>query len=202
MSAYLEKSLLIFGDSRKQAQKALKKTQETLWPSHTHHRTKVWIDNFFQLLDGYSPEAAQEWADLYTPDGQFEAFGKTFKGSEAIKTHILRFWAMFPGLVHIPRSIYISRGTHDESAMDIVAATTYAIRFPTGQVVTGESVALLNVVQQGDRLAIRSNRLFLDPNPLTQALEAQSPEETQKEVNYAHHENVMEELSPQVESLR
>ncbi|KAE8141838.1 hypothetical protein BDV38DRAFT_236528 [Aspergillus pseudotamarii] len=190
---------MFFNDTLKKPQKVLGKTQDTLWPSHTPHHIKVWTDEFFQLLDGYSPEAAQQWAELYTSNGVFEAFGQTFKGLEAIKAHIHRFWALFPGLVHTPKSVYISRGTHAGSEMDIVAITNYAISFPNGQFVTGESVALLNIVQEGNRLAIRSNRLYLDPNTLMQALEAQSLKGGQKEVNSTHHENVAEETSLHVE---
>jgi hypothetical protein len=63
------------------SRKPLDKTKETLWPSRTSHHVKVWVDKFFQLLDGYSPDAAQQWAELYTTDGVFEAFGQTFGGA-------------------------------------------------------------------------------------------------------------------------
>jgi hypothetical protein len=39
---------------------------------------------------------------------------------------------MFPGLTHTPRSVYISRGTHPGSEMDIITVTTYAVAFPDG----------------------------------------------------------------------
>lgn len=68
---------------------------------------------------------------------------------------------MFPGLLHTPKSVYISQGTHIGSQMDIIAITCYAVAFPNGHHVTGESVAVMNVVQQGDQLAIRSNKLYL-----------------------------------------
>lgn len=169
----------------------LQKTQDTLWPSHVPSHIKTWVDRFFQLLDGYTPEAAQQWAELYTPDGVFEAFGQSFRGPEgmqpaslnilqssaqaqraktlaiptAISAHLLRFWAMFPGLLHTPKSIYISRGTHTHtspgSAMDIIFVTNYAVTFPNGQFVSGESVAVLSVVEEGNRLAIMLNKLIL-----------------------------------------
>lgn len=128
---------------------------------------------------------------------------------------------MFPGLVHTPKSIYMSHGTHIGSQMDIIAIVCYAIAFPNGHYVTGESVAVMNVVQQGDRLAIRSNKLYLvsyeesdrspyfaywptgqDPNPLMQALGAQSSEEVQKEISTNHQENITEELSSNIERFR
>lgn len=165
----------------------LQKTQDTLWPSHVPSHIKTWVDRFFQLLDGYTPEAARQWAELYTPDGVFEAFGQSFRGPEgmqppslniiqssaqtqraktlaiptAISAHLLRFWAMFPGLLHTPKSIYISRGTHPGSVMDIISVTNYAVTFPNGQFVSGESVAVLSVAEEGNCLAIKLNKLIL-----------------------------------------
>lgn len=43
---------------------------------------KLAVETFFQLLDGYSPEAASKWSDLYQRNGDFQAFGKVFKGRE------------------------------------------------------------------------------------------------------------------------
>ncbi|BCS30007.1 nuclear transport factor 2 family protein [Aspergillus puulaauensis] len=174
----------------------LQKTQDTLWPSHVPSHIKTWVDRFFQLLDGYTPEAARQWAELYTPDGVFEAFGQSFRGPEAISAHLLRFWAMFPGLLHTPKSIYISRGTHTHpgSAMDIISVTNYAVTFPNGQFVSGESVAVLSVVKEGNRLAIMLNKLILDPNPLMEALAAQSSGAGDKACSSSHHENVAEDI--------
>lgn len=82
MATKLKRYVMSFNDNRARLQTDLQKTQNTLWPSHTTHQTKVWVDKFFQLLDGYSSEAGQQWAELYTPDGEFEAFGQTFRGLE------------------------------------------------------------------------------------------------------------------------
>lgn len=69
----------------------LKKTNDCLWPAHAPYHVKVWVDRFFQLLDGYSPEAAEQWAQLYAPDGVFEAFGQTFKGKDGKQIMLLFF---------------------------------------------------------------------------------------------------------------
>ncbi len=60
------------------------KSATTQWPAKIPEATKLAIENFFQLLDGYSPEAAAKWSQLYQRHGEFQAFGKVFKGNEGM----------------------------------------------------------------------------------------------------------------------
>lgn len=60
------------------------KSAATDWPANVPEAIKSAIENFFQLLDGYSPEAATKWSQLYQPNGEFRAFGKVFKGHEGM----------------------------------------------------------------------------------------------------------------------
>ncbi|KAJ6133797.1 hypothetical protein N7523_000119 [Penicillium sp. IBT 18751x] len=142
------------------------KSAATSWPSNTPEATKMAVEKFFQFLDGYSPEAAKEWSQLYRVDGEFQAFGKVFKGHEAIRQHILRFWSSFPGLNHVPKKVY----SHGDDMMDLTILTSYEITFANGQFVSGESVALLKFVEKDGRLVLTTNRLILDPNPLMSGL--------------------------------
>lgn len=45
--------------------------------------------------------------------------------------------------------------------MDIISITSYAITFPNGQFVQGESVAVMTVVKEDTRLYIEFNKLYL-----------------------------------------
>ncbi|GIJ88146.1 hypothetical protein Asppvi_007063 [Aspergillus pseudoviridinutans] len=174
------------------------KTADTLWPDTVSPSVKDSIETFFQLLDGHTPEAGKQWSELYLPEGKFEAFGQTFTGHESgftlspsalscqsafqvpshsqklgvkvIRNHILRFWDSFPGLNHVPAKVYL----HRAQGLDVAVITAYEITFPGGYHVAGESVAMLEFVEQNGRLLLASNRLILDPNPLMAGLEAQS----------------------------
>ncbi|RAK80241.1 uncharacterized protein BO72DRAFT_346054, partial [Aspergillus fijiensis CBS 313.89] len=101
------------------------------------------LANFFYLLDGYSPEAAIQWSQVCRKNGEFQAFGKVFKGHEEIRQHILRFWASFPGLKHVPKKVYSNGG----DMMDLTVLTSYKITFSNNQSVSGESTALLEYVE-------------------------------------------------------
>jgi hypothetical protein len=60
------------------------KSAATSWPANTPMHVKLAVENFFQLLDGYSAEAAVRWSQLYHTEGEFQAFGKIFKGHEGM----------------------------------------------------------------------------------------------------------------------
>jgi hypothetical protein len=59
------------------------KTADTIWPDTISPCVMDSIETFFQLLDGYTPEAGKQWSELYLPEGKFEAFGQTFTGRES-----------------------------------------------------------------------------------------------------------------------
>ncbi|KAF9889864.1 hypothetical protein FE257_006954 [Aspergillus nanangensis] len=154
------------------------KTRNTAWPTNISCSIKDAIETFFQLLDGFSPEAAQEWSQLYHPKGKFEAFGQVFEGHAAIQQHILRFWTSFPGLNHIPQKIY----THGENGLDLIIITTYEITFSNGNHVSGESVAMMTFVNDNSKLLVNLNKLIIDPNPLMSGLAAASAEKVSASV--------------------
>ncbi|OKP11594.1 hypothetical protein PENSUB_2896 [Penicillium subrubescens] len=58
--------------------------------------------------------------------------------------------------------------------MDLIVITTYEIIFSNNKTVTGESVALMQFVKESGKLALRTNKLILDPNPLMSGLAAVS----------------------------
>jgi hypothetical protein len=60
------------------------KSAATSWPANTPMHIKLAVEDFFQLLDGYSAEAAVRWSQLYHTEGEFQAFGKVFKGHEGM----------------------------------------------------------------------------------------------------------------------
>lgn len=60
------------------------KSAATHWPDNVPEAVQLAVENFFQLLDGYSPEAAAKWSQLYQTHGEFQAFGKVFKGHESM----------------------------------------------------------------------------------------------------------------------
>jgi hypothetical protein len=68
------------------------KTTNTIWPDNVPVAVKDTIEEFFQLLDGYTPLAARQWSELYLPTGEFEAFCKIFKGHESESFSSLYFF--------------------------------------------------------------------------------------------------------------
>ncbi|KAF9889021.1 hypothetical protein FE257_007998 [Aspergillus nanangensis] len=162
------------------------------WQSQTPDEMKTWVDSFFQLLDGYTREAAHQWAQLYAEDGEFVAFGTSFKGQQAIEEHILRFWDRYPGIAHQPLRGYVQHDQNDPSKLIVVVVTRYAATFTGRHHVSGEPVAILEIRDVADGFEILSNKLFLDPEPLTSVLEKTSTTTThwRNKCSVAHEETV------------
>ncbi|KAI8665058.1 hypothetical protein NCS56_00940400 [Fusarium sp. Ph1] len=53
------------------------------WPSHITASEREFFDDFYQLLDGTTPEEGKAWSETFAPDGEFRAFGHVFKGHAA-----------------------------------------------------------------------------------------------------------------------
>jgi hypothetical protein len=58
------------------------KTTNTIWPDNVPVAVKDTIEEFFQLLDGYTPQAARQWSELYLPTGNSR---HSVKSSKAMK---------------------------------------------------------------------------------------------------------------------
>ncbi|KAE8377939.1 hypothetical protein BDV26DRAFT_292670 [Aspergillus bertholletiae] len=169
------------------------KERDTLWPESLPQDIKLWIITFFELLDGYTPEAGRRWSCLYAPDGEFIAFGQVFQGPTAIEGHIRRFWDMFPGLSHHPKRVY-ANGDTSGPCLELAVVTSYAITFSMDNFVAGESVALFVLERQETGLVLRQNKLFLEPSLLMKGLEAsdrQLPTECDKATS-SHVEDACE----------
>lgn len=74
-----------------------------------------------------------------------------------VRQHILRFWASFPGLNHVPKKVY----SHGDDMMDLTVITSYEITFSNNETVSGESVALLEFVAEDGKLVLKTNKLIL-----------------------------------------
>ncbi|KAL6353911.1 hypothetical protein LRP88_12906 [Fusarium phalaenopsidis] len=137
------------------------------WPSHITASEREFFDDFYQLLDGTTPEEGKAWSETFAPDGEFRAFGHVFKGHAATEKHITNFWKSFPGLKHQPLKAY----TYDPAGRELIILTNYEMTCPDGSVIQDKSAAHFHLKESQ---ASRSRRPCVnetkDPQVLTNTL--------------------------------
>ncbi|KAL4901212.1 hypothetical protein BDW74DRAFT_160498 [Aspergillus multicolor] len=128
----------------------------------TQDRVLQVINNFYTLLDGESPQAAQEWSDMFDQDGEFVTPVSTLTGRKAIRAQREEFWTQFPGLKHQPIRVY----TSPFSPLDVVVINTY--KFDKGEEhVLAYTAAEFKLVESGDnKYVIQRLEIFMDPTVL------------------------------------
>ncbi|KAF2175823.1 hypothetical protein K469DRAFT_646451 [Zopfia rhizophila CBS 207.26] len=150
----------------------------TLWPEKAPDDVRAYMKRFFVLLDARTPETARQWAELFTEDGEFNCFGKVFNGRDELKAYLTDFWTSCPGLVHTAKKFWF----HDRAGRDLFVVSNYNIIFPDGTQVTGDTAASLQLVDVDGKLLCKRNELFVDPGPLSRAIEAQKTSNADKSV--------------------
>ncbi|CBF87109.1 predicted protein [Aspergillus nidulans FGSC A4] len=125
--------------------------------------TMQFIQQFYTLLDGESPEAAQEWSDMFADDAEFVTPVQTLGGRQAIRAQREEFWTQFPGLKHQPVRVYVS----PFSPLDVVVINSYEFTGKDGQHVLSHTAAEFRLVESKDnRLVVQRLEIFLDPTVL------------------------------------
>ncbi|KAL4814641.1 hypothetical protein BDW67DRAFT_186440 [Aspergillus spinulosporus] len=125
--------------------------------------TMQFIQQFYTLLDGESPEAAQEWSDMFADDAEFVTPVQTLDGRQAIRAQREEFWIQFPGMKHQPVRVYVS----PSSSLDVVVINSYEFTGKDGQHVFSHTAAEFRLVEsKKNRLIVQRLEIFLDPTIL------------------------------------
>ena len=145
------------------------------WPSYITASEREFFDDFYQLLDGTTPEEGKAWSETFAPDGEIRAFGHVFKGHagmfrfspplrchkvtewKATEKHITNFWKSFPGLKPQPLKAY----TYDPAGRELIILTNYEMTCPDGSVIQDKSAAHFHLKEVSGRHVIERLTLYL-----------------------------------------
>ncbi|KAL4809828.1 hypothetical protein BDV18DRAFT_156210 [Aspergillus unguis] len=123
--------------------------------------TEDFINKFYTLLDGESPQAAKEFSEMFTEDAEFVTPVGTVKSRPNIKSQREDFWKSYPGLAHQPLRIYVS----PKSPLEIVVINDFRYKAKdTAQV--SYTAAEYNLVESDGSYLIQKLELFMDPTVL------------------------------------
>ncbi|KAL4790873.1 hypothetical protein BDV19DRAFT_371452 [Aspergillus venezuelensis] len=120
------------------------------------------VDRFYRLLDGQTPEALDEYAELFDDDAEFVTPVTTVTGKEAIKAQRDEFWAQFPSLTHQPARVYVS----PFSPLDIVVINNYEFTAKDGSHHLSWTAAEYKLVEHNGGHIIQRLEIFMDPTVL------------------------------------
>ncbi|KAL5042032.1 hypothetical protein BDW71DRAFT_190710 [Aspergillus fruticulosus] len=121
------------------------------------------VQQFYSLLDGESPQAAKEWGDMFADDAEFVMPVQTVNGRQAIRAQREEFWAQFPGLKHQPVRVYIS----PFSPSDVVVINTFEFTGKDGKHVSSSTAAEFRLVEGKEKhLLVQRLEIFMDPTIL------------------------------------
>ncbi|KAL4955838.1 hypothetical protein BDW69DRAFT_159962 [Aspergillus filifer] len=120
------------------------------------------VERFYRLLDGQTPDALNEFTELFDEDAEFVTPVTTVTGKAAIKAQRADFWAQFPNLTHQPARIYIS----PFSPLDIVVINNYEYTAKDGSHHLSWTAAEFKLVGHNGGHIIQRLEIFLDPTVL------------------------------------
>ncbi|KAL4913965.1 hypothetical protein BDW62DRAFT_205017 [Aspergillus aurantiobrunneus] len=119
---------------------------------------KQFVERFYGLLDGESPQASEELTAMFDEEAEFITPVVTFKGRQDIKVQREQFWTAFPGLKHQPLRVYVS----PSSPLDIIVVNNFEFT-KDGEKRLSYTAAEFRLVEVNGARLIKSLQLFMNP---------------------------------------
>ncbi|KAL4939808.1 hypothetical protein BDV06DRAFT_224700 [Aspergillus oleicola] len=120
------------------------------------------VERFYRLLDGQTPEALNDFADLFDEDAEFVTPVTTVTGKEAIKEQRGDFWTQFPNLTHQPARVYVS----PFSPLEIVVINNYEFTAKDDSHHLSWTAAEYKLIEHNGEHVIQRLEIFMDPTVL------------------------------------